>query len=73
MDKQTILYLDEPTANKFVLFQQYYSPFTIMLEHRVFDQKACAITLHFDKQGLLRTIARNDMLYSYGIDFENTN
>lgn len=72
MDK-ILIYLDQFQSAQLELFQKYYVPFSIMVESKVFEQRGAAITLHFDNEGVLRTIARGDVLYSYGVDFKNTN
>lgn len=65
MDKSQItIYLTEPDAEKFMLFQKYYSEFMLLVEKGVFDQKNAAISLHFDQNGILQTIQRADFLYS---------
>jgi len=58
------VYLTEEQAKQFVLFQRYYDLFDLLLKKGVFDQKKCAITLHFDHNGVLQTIQRADFLYS---------
>ena len=63
-NEQITIYLTEPDAAKFLLFQKYYAEFMLMVEKGVFDQKNCAISLHFDHLGILQTIQRADFLYS---------
>lgn len=64
MSEQVTIYLTEPDAQKFVLFQKYYLEFMLLVEKGVFDQKNAAISLHFDNTGTLQTIQRADFLYS---------
>lgn len=59
----TIL-LPEEEAKMFLLFQEHYDTFRLMLERGVFDQKNAAVTLHFDNAGTLQVIQRADSLYS---------
>ncbi len=58
------VYLPDEEARKFILFQQYWDSFSIMLERGVFDTKNGGITLHFDHDGTLQAIQRADFLYS---------
>lgn len=67
------VYLSQEEATQFLVFRENYSNFVIMTESRVFDQKGAAITLHFDTNGVIRSITRADLLYKYGVDFQNTN
>lgn len=64
MDKEITIFLLEPELKKFKLFQQYYSQFMLLVERGVFNQKNGAVTLHFNKDGILTTIQRADYLYS---------
>lgn len=63
----TIFATDE-TARKFLLFQEYFEVFNLMLEKKVFEQKKAAVTLHFDHNGTLQVIERADFLYSRKFD-----
>lgn len=58
------VFLSEPDAQRFLMFQKYYAEFMLMVERGVFDQKNSAISLHFDQNGILQTIQRADFLYS---------
>jgi hypothetical protein len=58
------IYIPDEDAKKFILFQKHYDLFTLLLDKGIFDQKNCAVTLHFDSGGVLKTIQRNDYLYS---------
>ena len=59
----TIL-MTEEDAKLFVLFQEHYDTFKMLVERGVFDQKSAAVTLHFDSVGTLQVINRADTLYS---------
>lgn len=63
MDK-TLVYLDEDQAGKFVLFQKYFVPFNLLMESKVFDQKAATIIFKINKEGVIKSIVRTDLLYS---------
>lgn len=58
------VYVADEDVEKFIVFQQYYEPFQIMLKHGVFGQKNATVLLDFDKMGVLRSIRRNDFLYT---------
>jgi len=73
MDNEIIVYLSPEDAKKFIQFQEYYHLFSLLLDRKVFEQRGAAITLHFDTKGTLRTIARNDFLYSASTPFDNMN
>jgi len=57
------IYVADEDARKFLLFQEHYEIFNVLLNAGVFNQKSAAITLHFDHIGTLRTIQRADTLY----------
>lgn len=61
---ETVIQLNETDARKFLLFMKFYDTFTKLVENGVFEQKKAAITLHFDHDSVLRTIQRQDFLYS---------
>lgn len=58
------VFLPDADAQKWLLFQQHYDLFSLLLEKGVFDQKNAALSLHFDSNGTLQTIQRNDFVYS---------
>lgn len=69
----TLIWLDNSSAEQFVLFQKYFASINLLIEKRIFDQKAAVIQLHFDKQGEIVNITRNDLLYLKGVPFLNQN
>lgn len=58
------VYIPDEDAQKFLLFQQYYDVFSLLVENGVFDIKNGSAALHFDKNGELLAINRADILYS---------
>jgi len=58
------VFVPDEDAQKFLLFQQYYKEFTLLLESGVFGQKNATVSLDFDKDGVLKSIRRNDFLYT---------
>ncbi len=71
--EEITVFLGPIEAKQFIEFQRYHELFNLLLEKKVFDQKAAAITLHFDNKGVLRTITRADALYSSTSQFDNLN
>lgn len=70
---EVTVYLNEPEAAMFVEFQKHYPTIEKLLNARVFEQKGAAITLHFDKLGVLRNVTRADVLYDHRSNFQNLN
>lgn len=64
MSTEVTVIVPEKIAGMFVLFQQHYDNFSKLLEAGALDQKNAAITLNFDKNGVLQTIDRRDNIYS---------
>lgn len=62
------VYIPDEEAKKFLVFQQYYEPFSLMLEKKVFEQKNCFVSLFFDQNAVLQTIERKDYLYKRRFD-----
>lgn len=60
---ETTIYLIPEEAGKFLLFQQYYDPFLVMINSGMFQQRNATIKVYFDGDGVLQTIARDDVLY----------
>lgn len=67
------VFLTDDQAKQFIAFQEHYDNFVILSNSKVFEQKGSAVTLHFDKFGVIRSIQRADVLYDYRSVFENTN
>lgn len=63
MDKIAVYIVDED-AKKFLLFQEHYDLFSLLLERGVFNQRNCTVSLDFDKDKTLQSIRRADFLYS---------
>lgn len=57
------LFIADTEAQKFLIFQQYYEPVSVMIESGVFDIKYGSAILNFEA-GIIKTIQRNDVLYS---------
>ena len=62
--QEVTILLPENEAKKWLLFQEYYDTFNLLVEKKVFEQKNSAVTLHFDSNGTLQVIQRADYLYS---------
>lgn len=62
------LLLPEEEAKKWVMFQQYYDVFSLMVDRKVFEIKGGNATLHFDAEGQLQAINRSDTLWNRRFD-----
>lgn len=62
--EQVTVSISEIEAKRWALFMRYYDTFALLAEKGVLDQKNAAITLNFDKNGILQTVQREDFLYS---------
>ncbi len=68
-----LTFLSPDEMQKFMLFKKYFKKFDVLMKSKVFTQKGSAITIHFNKEGEIKKIDREDHLYLSGVDFENTN
>lgn len=64
MSDPIAIYVPDEEAKKFLLFQEHYDEFCLLLESGVFDVRNGSVTLHMDKQGSIKAINRLDVLYS---------
>jgi hypothetical protein len=67
MDKVAI-YIPDEEAKKFLLFQEYYDEFTLLVDAGVFKIRNGSAVIHFDKKGDIKAINRSDILYSARFD-----
>lgn len=58
------IFIPDEEARKFIVFKKYYDTFSLMIEKNVFETKNGSISLHFDRNGILQSIQRSDILYS---------
>lgn len=58
------VFIPNAEAQQFLLFQQYYPKITLLIESGALDQRGGTILLDFDKQGVLKSIRRQDYLYT---------
>lgn len=68
MNDPIAIYIPDEQAKKFVIFQQYYEPFSLLLDRKVFEQKNCFVSLFFDQNSVLQSIQRKDYLFSRRFD-----
>lgn len=61
---EVTLILQQIDIRKWELFQQYYEPFTILVNSGAFDVRNGSITLNFDANGVLQKVQRSDILFS---------
>ena len=62
--EKVAVYVADADAAKFILFQQHFEPFSVMLDCGVFDIRNGSAILHFDQNGTLQAVNRADVLYS---------
>lgn len=61
---EVAVYLPDSEAQKWLVFQEHYTTFGILVDSGVFDVTNGSVSLHFDSQGTLQTVQRSDFLYS---------
>lgn len=64
MSEKIAIYVPDEDAKKFLLFQEHFNAFNLMVKHGVFDVRNGSVTMHFDKTGDVKAINRSDVLYS---------
>jgi len=64
-EKDIPIYVADEEAAKFLLFQQHYDVFCLLLEAHVFDVRNGSVTMHMDNDGAIKAINRLDVLYSH--------
>jgi hypothetical protein len=64
MAEKIAIYIPDDEAKKFLLFQEHYATFCLLLESGVFGVRNGSVVLHMDKKGLIKAINRTDVLYS---------
>jgi hypothetical protein len=67
MDKIAV-YIPDEEAKKFLLFQEYYQEFCLLIDSGVFKIRNGSAVIHFDKRGEIKAINRSDILYSSRFD-----
>ena len=66
MSEQNIpVYMPDADAEKFLLFQEHYETFCLMVNSGVFDVRNGSVTMHMDNNGAIKAINRLDVLYSH--------
>ncbi len=58
------IYVPNEEATQFLLFQQYYEPFNVIVNAGVFQICNGSARLNFDSKGKLSSIDRSDIIYS---------
>jgi hypothetical protein len=64
MTEKIAIYVPDAEAKMFLLFQEHFDQFNLMVNSGVFDVRNGSVTLHMDKNGSIKTINRSDVLYS---------
>lgn len=62
------IFIPNEEAKRFLIFQQYYEPVSLLIDKKVFEQKNATVLLDFDHLGILQSVRRNDILYSKRFD-----
>lgn len=57
--------LSNEDAEKYKLFCLHYPKVSVLLENKVFEVKGGSVMIQFDKDGTLRNIVKNEILYNY--------
>lgn len=60
---EVAVYMPDEQAKKFLLFQEYYDLFKVMIDSGVFMIRNGEAVLHFDENGTLQVVDRNDHIY----------
>jgi hypothetical protein len=63
MNDEIQIFLTTPEAIMFRDFQQFHKTFALMCKSGVFDIKGGSATIHFDSEGEIKKIERNDSLF----------
>ena len=63
MQDQVTIFLTTPEAVMFRDFQQFHATFALLCSSGVFDTKNGNVTIHFDSQGHIQKIEKNESLY----------
>lgn len=69
---EVAVYLPDEQAKKFLIFQEYYEPFSLLVDKQVFEQKNAVVSLFFDHNSVLQSIKRSDYLFSRKFDAIHT-
>lgn len=64
METKIPVYMPDEEVQKFLVFQKHYKPISILVENQVFEQKNATILLDFDKDGVLKSVRRQDYLFT---------
>jgi len=66
MEKENIpVYMPDADAAKFLLFQEHYDAFCLLVDSGVFNVRNGSVTIHMDNDSSIKAINRLDVLYSH--------
>lgn len=68
IDPQVTIFLTPPEVAMFKDFQEYHATFTLLAQKGVFNIKNGKAIIHFDSNGYIQNIERQDSLYNSRID-----
>lgn len=63
MNDQITIFLTTPEALLFKEYQRFHATFQLLCEKGVFDVKSGKVIMHFDENGVIQKIERNDNLF----------
>jgi len=63
MEQTTTIFLTPLQATQFLEFQKNHAMFIFLLQNKVFDIRNGSATIHFDNNGVIGKIERNDSLF----------
>jgi hypothetical protein len=64
METRIPVFMPDAEVKKFLVFQKHYEPISILVDNGVFEQKNATILLDFDKDGVLKSVRRQDYLFT---------
>ncbi len=56
--------MPDEDVKKFLVFQEHYDVFSLLLDRGVFNIRNGSAALHFDANGILQAVQRADYIYS---------
>lgn len=66
METTVTILLPELEAKKWLMFQQHYDVFSILVDRGIFDTRNGNVELHFNEHGIVGSIIKHEMIYKMG-------
>jgi len=64
METKIPVFMPDEEVKQFLIFQKHFEPISLLVNNGVFEQKNATILLDFDKDGVLKSVRRQDFLFS---------